>query len=354
MHVSFLPRRVTQLSALIALVAALSAGAANAQEEEASPQDAPVDQSQAPIMAVPDEVQPEEAPPEAFDTSENPALLDGHVREGAFLAGPGSLTFILHHTLMGAAAGLVTQGISTNFNLALEGRERMLAGTLIGAGLGFGISAWWQFNNWIGLPMANYGIVNSIASGLLLVGLMDLLSDNPEVLAWTAFVGMEIGAWLTTTIGGGDMPVNHGLLIASGGLWGAVYSALFVGLLSSSGSKLSGENVFDLMAIFTGVGAGAMALATAKYDPTTAQILRADLFGLGVGGAVFLLSSLVLGFKFDIPTPYVLAMVSSAGAITAVSLLWEEAAEKPGDKIVGSNFFYRSKEKDRPYSTVWW
>jgi hypothetical protein len=66
-----------------------------------------------------------------------------------------------------------------------------------------------------------------------------------------------------------------------------------------------------------------------------------------VGGAVLVLSALVLGLRFDIPTPYVLSLLSSAGAIAAVSLLWEEAAEKPVA-------LYRDPEKDRPYRNVWW
>lgn len=311
------------------------------------------------VTTIPDEAPPpgvDEVPAEATQPVPAGAMIDGKVREGAFLSGPGSMTFVLHHTIMGATAGLITQGVGERFDLSLGSRERMLAGTLIGAGLGFGVSAWWQFNNWIGAPMATYAIVNSIASGLFFLGAMDLFVDNPLVLSWAAFVGAEVGAWLTTTLGGGDMPVNHGLLMASGGLWGLVYSSLFVALLGSTGNNMSPERVFDTLAIATGAGVGALALATARYNPTSAQILRADAFGLGVGGAVFLVSWLVLGLRFDIPTPYVLAALSSAGAITAVSLLWEEAAERPEDKAVGGNaaYFYRSKELDRPYRNVWW
>ena len=169
--------------------------------------------------------------------------------------------------------------------------------------------------------------MNSVVSGLFFLGAADLLSDDALLLAWTGFLGAELGTWLTAAIAGGEMPVNDGLLVASGAGWGAAYSALMVAILGTTGTKMRSERVFDVMAISTGVGAGAMALATMKYNPTTAQILRANIFGAGVGGAVLGLSLLVLGT--DTATPYALALVSSAGAITAVSLLWEEAAERP-------------------------
>ena len=82
-----------------------------------------------------------------------------------------------------------------------------------------------------------------------------------------------------------------------------------------------------------------------KYNPTPTQILRADLFGVGVGAVVLVLSGLVLGF--DQPTPYVLSFLGSAGAITTVSLLWEEAAERPS---LASGRSGRSKA----YRCVWW
>jgi hypothetical protein len=281
-------------------------------------------------------------------------FLDGHVRQGAFLSGPGSFTFIMHHSLLGAAAGLVTQGISEGFQVDQFGtREAMLAGTLIGAGIGFGISAWWQFHHWIGAPMAQFAIINSIASGLFFTAFSDLFSDSPLALSWAGFLGAELGAWLTASIGGGDMPLNHGLLIASGAGWGLIYSALLLGILTSSGSSLTTEGKLDTLGLSTGIGAGVMAIATTQFNPTTLQIARADLFGVGVGGAVFVLSALVLGFKFDVATPYVLAAVSSAGAIAAVSFLWEESAE-PQPAQGNAAYFYRSKEKDRPYSLVWW
>jgi hypothetical protein len=57
--------------------------------------------------------------------------------------------------------------------------------------------------------------------------------------------------------------------------------------------------------------------------------MRANIFGLGVGGAVLLISALVLGGNFASPVPYILAGVGAIGAQTLVSLLWAEAAEPP-------------------------
>ena len=126
----------------LVLVLALWVGAntAHAQVPEPPPGEPTGTQPPGPV---PDTRQAEE--------ERNAALLDGHVREGAFLAGPGSLTFVLHNTILGAAGGLVTQGLAgaDKFDLSRGSRERMLAGTLVGAGLGFGLSAWWQFNHWI-------------------------------------------------------------------------------------------------------------------------------------------------------------------------------------------------------------
>ncbi len=277
---------------------------------------------------------------------ESGAVLDGHVREGAFLAGPGSLTFVLHHSIMGFVGGLATQGISTRFALDSVGnREQMLAGSLIGAGLGFGVSAWWQFNHWLDKPVAYFGIVNSMASGMFMAGLIDLVSDDALLLTWTAFLGAQLGAWLTTTLGGGEMPLNKGLLMTSGGGWGLIYGALFLAILKTSGTQVTTAGVTDTLLIAPGLGAGLMALATMRYNPTSNQILRADLFGAAVGGGVLLLSALVLG-DFGTSIPYVLAMLSSAGAMATVSILYEEAAETPPAAM--------GPTMKRKYNTVWW
>jgi hypothetical protein len=282
-------------------------------------------------------------------------MLDGKPRYGAFLAGPGSLTFILHHTLMGAAGGLFTQGFATDFEFDRSSRERILAGTFIGAGLGFGLSAWWQSNHYIDHPMADFGIVNSAIGGMFLAGFMDLLTTDKSALTWSAFVGSELGAWLTATVGGGQMKLEQGLLIASGGAWGLAYSALLLAIVHFSGTEVSGKNWTDALLIAPGIGAGALALASMRYHPTATQILRADAFGAGVGAVLLVASSLVLG-GFDNSTPYVLALLGSAGAITTVSLLWEESAERPlqSNGTAALNPYYRDPRKHRPYARVWW
>lgn len=300
----------------------------------------------------PAEEDPQTLPPEAAPDStaardDRGPLIDGRLREGAFLAGPGSLTFILHHSIMGAGGGLTTQGIANGFQLTLGSREAMLAGTLIGAGLGFGTSAWWQFNHWIGMPAANFGIVNSVITGMALTGLVDLMTNDPLALAWTAFLGAELGAWLSMVVGGGDLEVSKGLFIASGGAWGLAYCAMLLGVLGTSGSGGNINAAVDALLIAPGIGAGALALAGMKYNPTSTQIMRANVFGAGVGTGVLLLSAMVLG-GFDQPTPYVLALLSSAGAIAAVSVLWEESAERPA-----SAKFLKDVERDRPYAGVW-
>ncbi|GMU05954.1 hypothetical protein [Corallococcus caeni] len=277
---------------------------------------------------------------------DNGVFLDGQRRRGPFLSGPGSMRFVLHHTALGALGGFFTQAFSKDYNFDRSSREAMLAGTLIGAGLGFGASAWWQFNNWVDTPMANFTILNSGIGGMFLAGFMDLLTQDAGVLTWSAFLGAELGAWLTAGIGGGQLPLSDGLLVASGAGWAAAYSALFLAIVHFSGTAISGKTWKDLLLISPGVGAGVLALATMRYNPTASQILRADLFGGGVGAAVLLISGLVLG-GFNQSTPYVLSFLGSAGAITTVSLLWEESVDRSA---------VRSSHgaKDRPYKNVWW
>ncbi len=299
------------------------------------PRASPTQQGQLPPAAT------QSAPLEA-----NGVMLDGQVRYGAFLSGPGSLTFVLHHSIMGAMGGFFTQGFANGFSFERSSREAMLAGTLLGAGLGFGSSAWWQFYNWVDKPMGYFGIANSVVGGMFLGGFMDLLSRDPSLLTWSAFIGAELGAWLTATIGGGQLPLDDGLLVASGSGWGLAYGALLLAIIHFSGTKISGQTWTDALLMAPGIGATALALATMKYDPTPSQILRADAFGAGVGALVLVLSALVLG-GFDQPTPYVLSFLASAGAITTVSLLWEEAAERPPAAMNGA---VRSKA----YRNDWW
>ncbi|MBU8894484.1 hypothetical protein KRR26_02655 [Corallococcus sp. M34] len=275
-------------------------------------------------------------------------MLDGRPRQGPFLSGPGSMTFVLHHTTMGALGGFFTQAFAKDFNFDRSSREAMLAGTLIGAGLGFGASAWWQFNHWVDKPMADFGIANSFVGAMFAAGFMDLVTQDAGVLTWSSFIGAELGAWLTAGLGGGQMPLDDGLLVASGAGWGLAYSALLLAIINFSGTRVSGKTWKDTLLIAPGIGAGALALATMRYNPTPSQILRADMFGAGVGAAVLLISGLVLG-GFDQSTPYVLSFLGSAGAITTVSLLWEESVDHSSLGRSG-----HSSSKDRRYTSVWW
>jgi hypothetical protein len=278
------------------------------------------------------------------------ALLDGRPRQGPFLSGPGSLTFVMHHSILGAMGGLFTQGFAQEFRIDRDSREAMLAGTLLGAGLGFGASAWWQFNNWVDRPLGYFGIANSIVGGMFMGGFMDLFANDRDVLAWSSFAGAELGAWLTAMIGGGQLPLNQGLLISSGAAWGMAYSALLLASIHFSGTEIRGKTWADTLLIAPGIGAGALAIATMRYNPTAGQILRADMFGAGVGSVILLLSGVVLG-GFNQPTPYVLSFLGSAGAITIVSLLWEESVDRTAPPPVGSASAYRSKRK--PYKGLW-
>ncbi|WP_240358080.1 hypothetical protein [Myxococcus vastator] len=274
-------------------------------------------------------------------------MLDGRPRQGPFLSGPGSFSFIVHHTTLGALGGFFTQAFASDFNFDKSSREAMLAGTLIGAGLGFGASSWWQFNNWVDRPMATFGIANSVVGGMFTAGLMDLFTQDAGILTWSAFLGAELGAWLTAGLGGGQLPLNDGLLISSGAGWGAAYASLLLAIVHFSGTPVSGKTWRDTLLLAPGIGAGALALATMRYNPTPSQIVRANIFGGGVGAVVLLLSGLVLG-GFDQSTPYVLSFLGSAGAITTVSLLWEESVDRSALKMAGRS------EKDRPYTNVWW
>lgn len=299
------------------------------------------------FTAMPDEVAPtvEPAPPPAPVSDKR--LLDGHPREGSFLAGPGSLTFILHHTIMLSAGGFSTQAAVTGFNLEKSTREQLLAGTLVGAGVGFGFSAWWQFTHWIDTVMANFGVAASIMGGLFFTGVTHLLTEDMTVISWSALFGAELAAWLTATIGGGDMTANHALLISSGGMWGLIFTTMVLAIIQNSGTGVTSRAWLDSLMISPAVGAGALALATLRYHPSSAQVLRADAFGLGAGAAVFLISAMVLG-GFGQTTPYVLGGLAAAGGIATVSLLWADSVEPKPEA-----YFY-DPARHRPYSCVWW
>jgi hypothetical protein len=275
-------------------------------------------------------------------------LLDGRPRQGPFLSGTGSFTFVVHHTVLGAMGGLFTQGFARDFEFDKGSREAMLAGTLIGAGLGFGASSWWQFNNWVDKPLGYFGMVNSLIGAMFMGGMMDLFANDRDVLAWSSFIGAETGAWLTAIIGGGQLPLNHGLLVASGAAWSTAAIALLMASIHFSGNRgIAGKTWADTLLIAPGIGATVLAISTMRYNPTSEQILRANMFGAGVGAAVLLISGLVLG-GFDQSTPYVLSFLGSAGAITTVSLLWEESVERTA--ALGTS----SSSKGKPYRNVWW
>ncbi len=89
-----------------------------------------------------------------------------------------------------------------------------------------------------------------------------------------------------------------------------------------------------------------MAFATLRFNPSTTQIMRANLFGVGAGGVVLVLAALVLGANFASPVPYILAAVAAIGAKVTVSLLWAEAAEGPAP-VVPANVFVPMGETER-------
>ncbi|KFE66862.1 hypothetical protein [Hyalangium minutum] len=275
-------------------------------------------------------------------------LLDGRPRQGPFLSGPGSLTFVLQHSLLGAMGGFFTQGFAQDFKIDRDSREAMLAGTLIGAGLGFGASAWWQFNHWVDRPLGYFSIANAAVGGMFLGGFMDLFTNDRYALSWSAFAGAELASWLTAVIGGGQLPLNQGLLISSGAAWGLVYSTLLLAIIHFSENQgIRGKTWADTLLIAPGIGAGALAIASTRYNPSSGQILRADIFGAGVGAFVLLVSGVALG-GFNQPTPYVLSFLGSAGAIATVSLLWDESVDRTASPPGSGG--YKSK---RPYKGLW-
>ena len=312
------------------------------------------------------------------------AFLDGHPREGAFLSGPGSMTFVLHHTLMTGLGVLATQMIPRAVDAYCMGqmgcvqdptkftgesaRIAYLAGSLIGAGVGFGASAWWQFNHWISHRTANFGIVNSFVGAAFFGALTDLIAmaapaaDRASAVTWTILIGSLAGAWLTTVIGGGDIPLNKGTLMVSGAAWAMIYTALIIGMVAATGA--GGGNIrvgLDAMMITPAIGAAAMAFATLKFNPSTTQIMRANLFGVGVGAAVFLLSGLVLGLNWSTTVvPYVLGAIGAIGAKTVVSIFWVEAAENPnanqpaGPAPAPQNWAVPATASDSKKVSPWW
>lgn len=356
------------------------------------PTDVPVNQPDTRTLeAVPPPPPPQENldtnPPQLEPTGPG-AMIDGHPREGAFLSGPGSMTFLLHHTLMTGFGVLATQlvpraidasalhpsidgkvmeGCITDANGTVtmeryntsgaEGKNvancgeivggegarlAYLTGTLIGAGLGFTSAAIWQFNNWISPRSAGFGIITSFFGGAMLGGFTDLVTNHrdPYATAWMTVIGNSVGAWLAAIIGGGDIALNKAMLVVSGGGWAAVYTALIVAIIATTGGAITPRGGMDAVLLVPALGAGLMALATLKFNPSVGQIIRADLFGAIVGGAILAVSGLLLGPATGFtrsPVPYILAGVGAIGAKTLVSFLWADAAESPSPTTPTAN-----------------
>lgn len=351
---------------------------------DSNPRDVPVNQ---PDTRTLEALPPLPPPPENLDA--NPpqleptgpgAMLDGHPREGAFLSGPGSVTFLMHHTLMLGLGALSTQLVPRAIDAApphptIDGRsmagcvtdangvpamERYrtsgtgganvatcsdivggegarlayLTGTLIGAGLGFTSAAIWQFNNWISQRSAIFGIIASFFGAMSLGGFTDLVTNHNDAYAtlWMTLIGSAAGAWVAAIVGGGDIAFNKAALIVSGGAWTAIYTALIVAIIATTGGAITPRSAMGAVMLTPALGAGLMALATLKFNPSEGQIFRADLFGAIVGGAILAISGLLLGPTTGFtrsPVPYILSGIGAIGAKTLVSFLWADAAESP-------------------------
>jgi hypothetical protein len=304
------------------------------------------------------------------------AMLDGHPREGSFLSGPGSFAFILHHSIMGSAGLLATQMVPrivadvndkrmrpsciTNMptdcydSTSGDARTFYLVGGLVGAGVGFASAAFWQFYNWMSVNTATFGIVNSLVGALFGIGMTNLFTTDATPISYMGLIGALGGAWLTAVVGGGQMAMNKGLLITSGAAWAAIYTALILGIVASTGGNVNLQGGFDAILIMPAVGAAALAIAGLKFHPSSEQIIRADVFGGGVGLIVFLIAAAVAPGNFKSPVPYVLAGLTAAGAKVIVSLLWADTVNAPAEPAAPANAYYRDPELDRPYSRVWW
>lgn len=328
------------------------------------------------------------------------AMIDGHPREGAFLSGPGSAIFLTHHTLMVGVGALATQLIPRAIHASplheVPGQPGVMAGCdptsgvlpepynsfptdpndpskserptscsdivtgsnarlmyltsgLLGAGIGFASAAFWQFNNWISVRSANFGIINSAFGSMFLGALGDLATRHNDAYAtaWMSLIGGVAGGWLSAVLTRNDYPLNKMALVTSGGAWAAIYGALIVGIVATTGGGITPRDGLDAVMLMPAIGAGLMALAALKFNPSFGQVMRANLFGGLVGGVVLLVSGLLLGPTTGFtqsPVPYILGGVGAIGAQTLVSLLWADAAE---------NADYGA-ESDRKYRTVWW
>lgn len=306
------------------------------------PQPAPVEPP--PAQPVPDALVPESPPPEPQPAG---AMLDGHPREGAFLAGPGSGGFIAHHTLLGFFGGLSTQMVPRIGDIYFGGdpypfdegdRIAYLTSGLLGAGVGFGASAIYQFFRWIDGPAAGFGALHSLYGAMFFSGFTHLVTGGvpqgaPDQFArvsaitWLGFLGAEAAAWTSILLGGGELPVNKGVLASTGAYWAAVFTGLILGIVASSGGGTDVGSGIDAILLAPGLGAVALGLFGLKYNPSTARIMRANLMGTLVGAAVYVVSALVMGLKFANPVPFALGAVGAAGALGLTAWLWVDAAD---------------------------
>mgnify|MGYP007112205966 CR=1 FL=1 len=309
------------------------------------------------------------------------AMVDGHPREGAFLSGPGSGIFLAHHTLMLGLGGLATQlvprlidaspphrvpgqpegslggGCSpadgvvrlpysafpvderpascSDIATGPQARVAYLTSTLLGAGIGFASASIWQFFNWVSVRSANFGIINSAFGSMFMGGMVDLITGHNDAYAtaWGSLLGGMAGGWLSAILARGDFALNKMFLITSGGAWAAIYGALIVGIVATTGGMSSARTGLDAVMLLPALGAGVAALAALKLNPSIGQIMRANLFGALVGGVVLVVSGLLLGPTTGFtqsPVPYILAGVGALGTQTLVSLLWADAAADQG------------------------
>lgn len=307
--------------------------------------DAGVAAEPAPVVAPVSAPLPKEEPPPVLTPKPAPEPVAAaeptvHPREGTFLSGPGSLAFILHHTLLGGLGVLATQMIPRVIDSAngliptafdQNARLAYLLGGLAGAAIGFGASSIFQFYAWQSEESAGFAALHSFLGALMFFGLVNLGSTDPYAHGWFSLLGAELAGWgtslITAFLMNGEFPVNKGLLIASGAIWAAYYTAIVLAVLATTGNGSNVRAGVDAMLIAPGVGAAVMALAALKLNPSSAHVLRATGVGLGVGVAGFLLSALVLGARFDMPWPYLIGGVLSAGTTALVAFLWNDAAE---------------------------
>ena len=203
---------LTRWLSLAAVLVLAVPGAARARSASDAPVQPPDTASlrtepQAPLTQQEGQLPPAAAPaaqaPEA-----NGAILDGHLRYGAFLSGPGSLTFILHHSLMGALGGFFTQGFANGFSFERSSarpcwRARSSArGSASARRRGGSSTTGWTSR------MGNFGIGNSVIGGMFPPASWTCSRAIRPRWPGRPSSGAELGAWLTATITGGQLPLD--------------------------------------------------------------------------------------------------------------------------------------------------